>query len=139
MNLSNEIKITTVVEAAAALTDVVTGAIDMAGYDGVMIGVRVHVADPANYLKAQQDMSSGLGTASDITGSKVIVDAADEFVFVDIYKPTARYIQGVIKRGASTATGDIIIIQYAGSKKPEANVRTGYKGTLLVSPNSGTL
>jgi hypothetical protein len=139
MQLSNEAKITGVKETTAGTTEVDSGAIDMQGYDGVMCVVRVNVNNAGNYLKAQSDVASGLGTVADIAGSKVVCTGADEFLFIDIYRPQKRYVQFAVIRGASTATGDMVILRYSGDKKPEVNATlNALAGVFLQSPADGT-
>lgn len=138
-NLSKEVKITKVAASGSAGTEVVTGAIDMQGFDGVFMMTTIATANAGNYLKGQHDDAVGLGTVADIAGSKVLSGTNGNVMFLDIYKPTKRYVQGsVIRAGANSVLGEIYIIQYKGIKSPVTNVRSGYVGTFLQEPASGT-
>ena len=137
MNLNTDVNITGVAGAAANTSTLVTGAIDTAGYDGVMVIVRCNVANAGNYIKAGQDSAVGLGTIADIKGSKVVCTVGDQFLFIDIFRPTKRYVQVSLARGSSSAAGDFVIVRYGGRVKAENNVKTGYKGVFLQSPDEG--
>ncbi len=141
MNLSKNVKVTKVAAgAASAGTDVTGSAIDTTGWDGVLLFCTIATPNAGNYLKAQQDTASGMGAAADLTGSKVVATGAAQTVWLDIYRPTKRYIRGVVVRaGAATATGDMFAIQYKGRVKPQTNITTDViTGNLLISPAEGT-
>jgi hypothetical protein len=139
MNLSQNVKITKVAAAVSAGTEVLTAAIDMQGYDGVLIVVTMATHhDTGNYLKGQQCDTSG-GSYADLEGSKVLAEADADVLILDIYKPIDRYIKGsVIRGGTNTALGEIYIIQYKGDKLPEDNDTGIYHTVLVVSPAEGT-
>lgn len=137
-NLSSEVKITGVVGSGANTTEVDSGAIDMQGYDGVMCVVRVAVSNAGNYLKAQSDTASNLGTVADLLGSKVVCTGTNEFLFIDIFRPVKRYVQFAVIRTSNTLTGDMMIIRYSGDKKPELNATTDtLAGVFMQSPADG--
>jgi hypothetical protein len=138
MQLINHVKITKVALSTTAGTEVLTGAIDMAGYDGVMIFANQATHhDTGNYLKGQQCATSS-GSYQDLEGSKVLGTADADVLILDIYKPTKRYVQGsFIRGGTNTVLGEIYILQYCGNKLPEANAGI-YHNVALVSPAEGT-
>ena len=141
MQLSNEVKIRKVaVAAVSAGTEVISSVVDMAGYEGVMFFCTIATANAGNYMKAQQDTAVGMGAAADIAGSKVVAAANASVVWLDIYKPTERYVTAnIIRAGANTATGDMYAIQYEGKVKPELNLVTNALiGELSISPDEGT-
>jgi hypothetical protein len=141
MQLSNEIKIRKVAAGAvSAGTEVISSVVDMAGYEGVLFFCTIATANAGNYLKVQQDTAVGMGSAADIAGSKVVAAANASVVWIDIYKPTERYLTAnIIRAGANTATGDIYAIQYEGKVKPELNLVTNtIIGELSISPDEGT-
>lgn len=141
MQLSNEVKIRKVaVAAGSAGTEVISSVVDMAGYEGVMFFTTIATANAGNFLKAQQDAAVGMGGAADILGSKVVAAANASVVWLDIYKPTERYVTAnIIRAGANTATGDMYAIQYEGKVKPELNLVTNtIIGELSISPAEGT-
>ena len=137
MNLSKNVKITKIkAGAATAQTEIVSDVIDMQGYEGVVLFATIGSANAGNYLKAQQDAVVGMGGAVDLAGKKIIATAANEVVWLDIYRPQERYITAnIIRAGVTTITGDIYAIQYSGTKYPESNLTTDVMiGELLLSP-----
>ena len=137
MNLSKNVKITKIaVGAVTAITEVVSAVVDMQGYEGVVLFTTIGTANAGNYLKAKQDAAIGMGGAVDLAGKKIVATAANQVVWLDIYKPTDRYITAnIIRAGITTITGDIYAIQYEGRKYPEGNVTVDViLGELLISP-----
>jgi hypothetical protein len=141
MQLSNEIKITKVKAGQATGTSAVNSdVIDMQGYEGVIFFGTIATANAGNYLKAQQDSASGMGTAADLAAKKIVATADGEVVWLDIYRPAERYLRAVIIRGVTTVTGDIYALRYKGRKRPEDNTTTDViLGELLVSPDEGAV
>lgn len=139
MDLSKSMNVTVVEAAAEADTDVVTGAIDMQGYDGVMVVAKMAKANAGNYLKAGHDDAAGLGTIADIEGSKVVCTVNAQVLFIDIKKPVKRYVQvSFVRAGLASALGEVYIMKYGAIKQPIDNVKTGYVGKYLLEPASGT-
>jgi hypothetical protein len=137
MNLSKNVKITKIKAGqATGTTEVVSDVVDMQGYDGVVFFTTIGSANAGNYLKAKQDAVVGMTGAVDLAGKKIVATAVNEVVWLDIYRPTDRYLTAnVIRAGATTITGDIYAIQYGGTKFPEANVTADViLGELLISP-----
>jgi hypothetical protein len=139
-NLSKAIKITKVKAASTADTaEVVSDAIDMQGYEGCLIFTTVATANAGNYLKVAQDSAVGLGTKADLAGSKVVCTHGTDILFVDVYRPTKRYLAASVVRGASTAVGEIFALRYRGAQQAETNVVSNLStGVLLASPAEGT-
>lgn len=137
MNKSNELKMTLVKAAQAAGTSAVTSdVIDMQGYDGVIFISRIGTANAGNYLKVQQGSLNPISDAVDLAAKKIVAAANDQAVWVDVYRPTDRYLQAVMVRGVSTASGDIFAIRYGGRKRAEVNnITNTIIGELLVSPD----
>ena len=144
MNLSQNVKIRKVKAYSGAATSAVTSdEVDMLGYDGVVFLTTIAVANAGNYVKAQQDTVTGMGSAADLLGTKIVPTANNEPVWLDIYKPLERFLCLVVTRTSSSACGEIYAIQYCGRIKPEgatvANVVTDTViGELHVSPIEGT-
>ena len=65
MNLSKNVKVTKVLDYAAAGTGTNNGTeIDMQNFDGVMfVGGAIGTADAGNYYKLQQDTATGMASA----------------------------------------------------------------------------
>jgi len=60
-------------------------------------------------------LSGAVATATDSGGD----DLNDQLLIVDVYRPTKRYVQGVITSGtANIAFGNTLAILYKGSKFP---------------------
>ena len=141
MNLSKNVKITKVAAAAVSAGTAVNGnAVDMQNFEGVLFFTTIATANAGNYLKVQQDSDVALGTVADLADSAVVATANAEVVFVDVYKPTERYVRPVVIRaGANTAVGEIYAIQYEGRVRPSDNdITDTIVGTLLVSAAEGT-
>jgi hypothetical protein len=141
MNLSSGTKLRKVaVAAASAGTEVLTSAIDMEGYEGVLIFVtQATYHATGNYLKAQQCTTSGGGYA-DLAGSKVLATADAEVLCIDIYRPGKRYVKGsVIRGGTNTATGEIYALQYDTRTRPVVNDVASVQSLVrVISPAEGT-
>ena len=137
MNLSKNVKITKIAAgAASAATEVVSDVIDMQGYEGVVFFTTIATANAGNYLKAQQDAAVGMAGAVDLAGKKIVAAADASVAWLDIYRPTDRYLTANIIRTAATITGDIYAIQYSGVKYPETNLTANVMiGELLISPD----
>lgn len=140
MNLSKNVKLIKVKAGQATGTTAVdSDVIDMAGYEGVLFFGTIATANAGNYMKAQQDSVIGMGTAVDLAGSKVTAAADASVVWLDVHRPTKRFVRVEIVRGLTTVTGDIYAIQYNGRKLPETNLTlNSLIGLLLVSPSEGT-
>ena len=142
MQLSNEVKLRKIkASQTSAGTEVVSDIVDMAGYEGVLFFATIATANAGNYMKAQQGANAAMSDAADIAGSKVVATANGEVVFLDIYKPSERYLTAnIIRAGANTATGDIYAIQYEGKVKPEINLVTDVIiGELHITPDEGAV
>ena len=140
MNLSNGVKISQVAAASAAGTTAVNSeVVDMAGYEGVMFVTAIATANAGNHIKLQQGDEADGSDAADLEGSKQVATANGQTVWIDIYRPTKRYVRAVAARGVSTALGEIYAFQYEGRKQPASNnVTDEIIGELLVSPEEGT-
>ena len=91
MNLSENVKVTTALDYASGSADRNGATLDMQGYEGVLMIVKLAaVATGAvTSIKAQQDSASGMGTAADLAGTgQTIADDDDNQVFIiDLYQP----------------------------------------------------
>ena len=143
MNLSPNINITKVKNYSSADTDAVTSdAVDMQNYDGVLFFTTFAVANAGNYLKVQQDENdaSAFSDAEDLAGTKVTPASTNDVAWIDVYRPSKRYIRvHATRAGASTALGEIYAIRYNGRELPETNLVTNEViGKLLITPEAGT-
>lgn len=108
--------ITSVATAAATVTtEVVTSAVDMAGYDRVVFVRSVSAA------RICQLRGGTTTTATvDITGASVTATAG-QVVSIEIHRPQYRYILMAVQSGVTAVCGDAIAIQGLARSKPISN------------------
>ena len=146
MNFAPNHKVTVVSGATAVgTTSVNCSEIDMQDFDGVVfVALFGAVTDGAPGIKAQGGAASSGSDAADLALSSTADTAAaasGQAVVLDVYRPTQRYIRGVVVRGGSTGAvvQGVIAIQYGGRTRPNANDATSVAAaTLAVSPAVGT-
>jgi hypothetical protein len=131
------------VTAGAAGTSAINGAtLDMSGFEGVLIIVRMGaiVSGAVTSIKAQQDSASGMGTAADLLGtSQTIADTDDEKTYyIDIKNPRERYVRLVVSRGTQNATvSSAEYIQYGAKTLPTTH-GSNVSGEAFVGVAEGT-
>lgn len=126
MNLSSMVKLTRHnVAAAAATTDVTpTAGIDMQGFLGCLFAVAFGAitGSAVTSIKVQQSSDDGVADGySDVEGTSVPVpdDGDNKIFYVDVYRPTKRYLKLIVDRGTQNAVvDDITAIQYGPIKLP---------------------
>jgi hypothetical protein len=144
-SLSREIKISTAITptAGAAGTDDINGTIvDMKGWQGLLILVRVGAltTGAVTSIKAQQGAASNLSDAADIEGSNQdIADTDDDETFyMDIPKVAERYVRVVVSRATENAViACANYIQYNPVHLPGTH-GTGVTGETVASLKEGT-
>lgn len=131
----------TVTAGAAGTTDISGTTLDMANWEGVLIDVTMGaiVSGAATSIKAQQGDASDLSDAEDLEGtSQTIADTDDEKAFyIDVYKPTKRYVRLYVDRGTQNATCTAQYIQYGPRTLPTSH-GSNVSGETHVSPAEGT-
>lgn len=136
MNLTKNVEIVKVKANQSAGTSAVTSdAVDMANWDGVVFFSTIATANAGNFLEVEQSEASDFASAVTLEGTKAVAAENGDMVFADVYRPLesqGRYLRAKITRGASSATGDIYAIKYAGRTKPETNAI----GALVISPEA---
>jgi hypothetical protein len=139
MQLSNHIKITKVKDhTTSADTAVTSDAVDMSGYEGVVFVTSFGTANAGNTILASQDTASG-GDYTDLLGTSVSSGTSDEDVWIDVYRPSKRYVRCEIARGSASTLESIYAIQYGPRVLPVSNVLSGtIIGEAHVSPAEGT-
>ena len=144
MLLSDDIKISTMLDYASG-TAVREGAIlDMEGFEGVLIIVKhaTLAAGAVGDVHAEQGAASNLSDAADLLGTAIANDENDDdqLFILDIFRPRERYIRGVITKDTSNAQAEsAIYIQYGAKKKPVVNaVADTVEIEQHVSPAEGT-
>ena len=145
MNLSKNVKISTAITptAGVAATSDINGTIlDMSGYEGVLVIVRMGAitSGAVTSIKMQQDTAVGGGTMADLLGSSQTIadDDDDETFYIDCNNPQERYVRLVVDRGTQNAVvASANYIQYGAHKAPPSH-GTGVSGELLVGVAEGT-
>lgn len=141
MNLSKVIEFREAIATTGAGTSEITGGtIDMQNFEGCLFVVKFGTAASNNQLQAQQDSASGMGTVQDLKNTLTTVGSSDEIVYLDIYRPTKRFIRIQAERGTSTTIDWGIAIKYGPRKFPVDNDVSGtIAGEVHISPVEGTV
>lgn len=139
MQLSNMAAILSAAATTTAGTSEVDGSeIDMQGFDGVLFVCKFGTAAAGNTISLQQTNTTATYSA-DVEGSLITPGASDELVWVDLYKPTMRYVRMQAQRGTSSTLDWAIAIRYGAHKQPVDNTTSGtIYGEVLVGPADGT-
>lgn len=145
MNLSKNIKISSAITptaGAAGVTGINGATLDMQGYEGVLMVVRMGAitSGAVTSIKAQQSAASDMSDEADLAGTgQNIADSDDDKTFyIDLYRPTKRYVRVVVSRGTQNAVvASAEYIQYGAKKMPTTH-ETGVSGETHVSPSEGT-
>ena len=130
----------TVTAGAAATTDIDATSVDMSGFEQVtfVVPIGTIVSGAVTSIKAQG--SSNNSSFSDLAGtSQTIADTdADKTFYVNVVKPSYRYVRLVVDRGTQNATvGGIIAIQSNPKTLPVSH-GTSVSGETHISPAAGT-
>ena len=139
MNLSSNVLITKVQDHSTAATSAVNSTgVDMSGYEGVLFITSFGTAAANNTVNAAQGADNSADWV-DLTGTSVSAGTSDEDVWIDVYRPTERYVRLEAARGTSSTLESIWAIQYGPRKAPVDNTTTGtIIGELHASPAEGT-
>lgn len=129
--------------SAAATTAVDSDGVDMdqdGGWEGVVFLTSFGTAAAGNTVNAAQSSDNALADDyTDLEGTSVSSGTSDEDVWLDIYRPTKRYVRLEAARGTSSTLESIWAILYRGKKLPATNVTSGtIIGEGHVSPDEGT-
>jgi len=143
--LSEGAKISTAITptaGVAAASDLNGTILDMQGYDGVLVIVRMGAitASAVTSVKMQQDTASGGGTMADLTGTGITVadDDDDQTFFIDLVKPQERYVRVVVERATQNAVvASANYIQYI-ARDTNITQGTGVTGEVHITPIEGT-
>lgn len=128
MNLSQNVKVTVVADAAAAAqTEVLTSVLDMQGFDGVMFIALLGDVTTACVLTLTANGNTASSTSSPTPVSQLATaaftadgtSADSKALMVDVCDPALRYIFASLTRTAANAVvGGIIAIQYTADQRP---------------------
>ncbi len=145
--LIDEVKVSqavTVTAGAAGTTDINGATLDMSGFEGVLMVVRMGAitSGAVTSIKAQQDSASGMGSAADLADSAItIADDDDEKTFIiPVHKPRERYVRLVVDRGTQNAVvSSAEYIQYGAATLPVTQGSNVTVNTdIAISPAEGT-
>jgi hypothetical protein len=114
--LSEEVKITTVAPTATGTSTITGSAIDMAGWDGALLLVRLGSPATNNNIRWTQCDTTG-GSYADLEGTLVGNHATDNPLIVDLKRPREQFLKYVITRGTTTTIDAVTVIQYRGRNK----------------------
>ncbi len=137
--LSENVSVEQIEEGQTANTTAVTSdAIDMEGFEGVMIIGSIGTQNTGNYAKVQQSSDNAvLDAYSDLEGTKVTTTVSGNSFLIDIYRPAKRYLKCVVTRGASSTSGVMHAIKYGPKLMPTSHGSVVDAET-HVSPAEGT-
>lgn len=139
--LSDKIKITKIQDHTTAGTGAVNGTgVDMAGYEGVIFISSFGTAAANNTVNAAQSDDDGSpDDYTDLEGTSVASGSSDEDVWLDVYRPTKRYVRPEYARGTSSTLESVWAIQYGARSLPVGNTTSGtITGEAHVTPAEGT-
>lgn len=145
MNLLDHAEIRVVNDAIsnASNTDDNSTRIDMQGWDGVcfITPIEDSAATGVATLKVEQNTADSDTGMAALSGASAAVTCAvnddinSKALIVDVYRPTERYVQGVLTSAtANIAFGPTIAILYRGSKVPVTPGATIANYAKVVSP-----
>lgn len=144
MNFSRNIKITRAIspaEGVAGTTGIAGATLDMAGFESVLMEVvfGTITTGAATSIKAQQGSASDMSDAVDLagTGQTVADDDDNKIFYIDLVKPTKRYVRVFVNRGTQNAVvASATYFQYGAGKAPVVH-GAEVKGELHASPAEG--
>lgn len=145
--LLSEVKVTTAVtvtNGAAGTSDINGVGLDMSGFEGVLVAVRMGAitSGAVTSVKLQESSDDGsTDTYSDMEGTaQTVADTDDEDLFVIGYhKPRKRYLRLVVDRGTQNAVvSDATYYQYGARTLPVASHGSDVHAESHVSPAEGT-
>jgi hypothetical protein len=128
---------------AAGTTDIEGTSVDMQGFEAVLFTVIMGAitANAVTALKVQQSDDDGAADAySDLEGtSQTIGDGDDgEVFYVDVFRPSKRYVRLYIDRATQNAVVAAAIAQQYHCREQPVTHGTGVQGETHVSPAEGT-
>jgi len=144
MNLSKNCKITRHSNAVAAGTTDITpsSGIDMQGFEGCLFIVEMGTITSSAVTSIKVQQSADDSSYADLEGTSVTIadDDDNQIFYIDVIKPSDRYLKLIVDRGTANAVVDgITAIQYGARKAPTTHDSTTVGGgETHVSPDEGT-
>ena len=115
---AHDLKITTHAPTATGTSTITqTTGLDMAGFEGAILVVRLGSPATNNNIRVKQCDTVG-GSYADLTGTLVGNNATDNPLIVDIRRPKEQFLKYEITRGTTTTIDSAIWIQYGASNRP---------------------
>ncbi len=142
--ISSRVKLIKVQDHTADGTSAVNATeVDMdqdGGYAGVLFLTSFGTAASGNTINAAQSSDNGSADDyTDLTGTSVSSGTSDEDVWLDIYKPTKRYVRLEAARGTSSTLESIWAVLYEPRVMSVDNTTSGtIIGEGHISPAEGT-
>lgn len=142
--LSSRVKLIKVKDHSTAATSAVNGdGVNMdqdGGYAGVMFFSSFGTAAADNTMNAAQSSDDGSADDyTDLTGTSITSGTSDEDVWLDIYKPTKKYVRAEFARGTSSTLESVWAILYEPRAMSVDNTTSGtIVGEGHISPAEGT-
>jgi hypothetical protein len=119
------VKVSTALDYSSASTVLAGNAIDMSGYQGCLIIVKMATieATAVTSIKAQTDTTSAFASAQDIEGSSMSIaaDDDDQIFIIDVKNPPERYLRVYLTRGTAAAACSAVYVQYGPDTMPQTN------------------
>jgi len=119
------VKVSTALDYSSADSVLAGEAIDMSGYQGCLIIVKMAAieATAVTSIKAQTDATSAFGSAQDIEDSSMSIAADDDnqIFILDVRNPPERYLRVYLTRGTAAAACSAIYVQYGPDSMPQVN------------------
>lgn len=141
MYLSDKVKLIKVADHSTAnMTAVNSTGVDVSGYEGVLFITSFGTAAANNTVNlAQSDDDGSADDYTDLTGTSVASGTSDEDVWLDVHRPTKRYVRLEAARGTSTTLESVWAILYGARSQPVDNTTSGtITGESHNSPAEGT-
>lgn len=126
---STALKVSSALDYASAATDRTGTALDMSGYQGVLMIVKfATIATGATTsIKAQCDDNAAFASAQDIAGTAQTVAADDDnqIFVIDLQNVPERYVRIYVDKDTSNATAEsAVYVQYGPDSRPVTNTAT---------------
>lgn len=124
---------------AAGTSTVTSSAIDMQGYEAVLIIAKLGTTATNNTAKLQQSSDDGAtDTYDDLAGSKLTPGTNNEVQFLlEAKNLQKRYVKAVFARGTSSTLSEIFAIRYPARSEPVTQATTTLANKLN-APAEGT-
>lgn len=125
----DDVKVTTALDYTSGTADRTGAIIDMSGYDGVLMMVKLAAVTTSgtNSIYAQSGAASNLSDAQALAGTKIdIADDDDNQIFIiDLFQPAEQYVRLYVDKDTSHACAEsAIYIQYGAHSRPVNNTVT---------------